>query len=55
MSVCEQDLIKKDWIHFYIKTGTLEVKYQSYYKPELPRGFQELKVPRLRDHGPGWW
>ena len=19
------------------------------------RGFQEVKVPRLRDNGPGWW
>ena len=27
---------------------------QSHYKPELPRGFQEVKVPRLRDNGPGW-
>jgi len=23
--------------------------------PEVPRGFQEVKVPRLRDNGPGWW
>ena len=22
---------------------------------EWPRGFQEVKVPRLRDSGPGWW
>jgi len=28
---------------------------QSHYKPEVPRGFQEVKVPRLRDNGPGWW
>jgi len=28
---------------------------QSYYRPEVPRGFQEVKVPRLRDNGPGWW
>ena len=21
----------------------------------MPRGFQEVKVPRLRDNGPGWW
>ena len=26
---------------------------QSHYRPELPRGFQEVKVPRLRDNGPG--
>ena len=22
---------------------------------EVPRGFQEVKVPRLRDNVPGWW
>ena len=27
---------------------------QSHYKPEVPRRFQEVKVPRLRDNGPGW-
>ena len=27
----------------------------SHYRPEVPRGFQEIKVPRLRDNGPGWW
>ena len=25
---------------------------QSLYRPEVPRGFQEVKVPRLRDSGP---
>ena len=28
---------------------------QSHYRPEVPRGFQEVNVPRLRDNGPGWW
>ena len=28
---------------------------QSHYRPEVPRGFQEVKVPRLRDSGTGWW
>jgi len=28
---------------------------QSHYRPEVPRGFQEIKVPRLRDNGPEWW
>jgi len=23
--------------------------------PEWPRGFQEVKVPRLHDNGTGWW
>ena len=27
---------------------------ESHYRPEVPRGFQEVKVPRLRDNGPGW-
>ena len=25
---------------------------QSHYRPEVPRGFQEVKVPRLCDSGP---
>ena len=28
---------------------------QSHYRPEVPRGFQEVKVPSLRNNGPGWW
>ena len=27
---------------------------QSHYRAEVPRGFQEVKVPRLRDNGPEW-
>jgi len=27
---------------------------QSHYRPEVLTGFQEVKVPRLRDNGPGW-
>jgi len=26
---------------------------QSHYRPEVPRGFQEVKVPRLCDNGTG--
>jgi hypothetical protein len=34
----------------------LKVKVnQSHYRPEVARGFQEVKVPRLRDSVPGWW
>jgi len=36
--------------YFYIVTVN-----QSHYRPEVPRGFQEVKVPRLHDNGPGWW
>jgi len=28
---------------------------QSHYRLEVPRGFQEVKVPVLRVNGPGWW
>jgi len=27
-------------------------KNQAHYRPGVPRGFQEVKVPRLRDNGP---
>ena len=28
---------------------------QSHYRPEVPRGYQEVRVPRLGDNGPEWW
>ena len=28
---------------------------QSHYRPEVPRGFQEIKAPRLRENGPECW
>jgi len=28
---------------------------QSSYRPEVPRGFQEVKVPGFRDNGTGRW
>jgi len=28
---------------------------QSHYRPGMPGGFQEVKVPKLRYNGPGWW
>ena len=27
----------------------------SHYTAEVPRDYQEVKFPRLRDNGPGWW
>ena len=27
----------------------------SHYRFDVPREFQEVKVPRLRENGPGWW
>jgi len=32
-------------------TYDLKVKRSCY----RPRGFQEVKVPRLHDNGTGWW
>ena len=28
---------------------------QSHYRPEAPKGFQEVDVPTFRDNGTGWW
>jgi len=28
---------------------------QSRYRPEVSRGFQEVKVPRFHDNDTGWW
>ena len=40
----------------YHSTGANKIKVnQSHYRPEVPRGFQEVKVPRLRDNGQEWW
>jgi len=37
----------------------LFLKYERSISPvaglECPRGFQEVKVPRFRDKGTGWW
>jgi len=32
--------------------GLVKRVNQSHYRPEVPRGFQEIKVPRLHDNGP---
>ena len=28
---------------------------QPHYMPKVPRGFQEVQVPRFHDNGTGWW
>ena len=39
--------------HKMLKNVSLKVKVkQSRYRP---RGFLEVKIPRLRNIGPGWW
>ena len=35
------------YIYIYISLN------QSHYRPEVPRGFQEVNIPRLRDNDPG--
>jgi len=36
--------------------NTVNVKLnQSRYRLEMPKGLQEVKVPRLYDNGPEWW
>ena len=37
------------YIYIYIEVN------QSHYRHEVPRGFKEVKVPRLRDNDPEWW
>jgi len=39
------------------ETYTYDIKKlnQSHYRPKMPRGLQEVNVPRLCDSGPGWW
>jgi len=68
MEICENPITFVDFkcvdIHSVYKTHTHTQKHthiyiyqlnQPRYRPEVPRGFQEVKVPRLRDSGPGWW
>ena len=38
-----------------VKKACFTTDNQSHYRPEEPRGFQEVKVPRLRDSSPGRW
>jgi len=53
--VCECVCVKR-WLRRYRNMKVSKVQAnQSHYRPEVPRGFQEVKVPRLRDDGPGWW
>ena len=30
-------------------------RQQSHYRPEVPRGFQQVMVPRLHENGLGLW
>jgi len=40
----------------YLKNVKLKIKIIIPIRgPEGPRGFQEVKVPRFRENGTGWW
>ena len=44
------------WYSFASSTwNNTKVVKQSRYRPEVPRRFQEVKVPRFNDNGQGWW
>jgi hypothetical protein len=43
------------YIYTYIHIPTVYVKSSPVTDLEWPRRFQEVKVPRLRDNGTGWW
>jgi len=42
------------YIYIYIYICNKKVN-QFHYRPEVPRGFQGVKVPRLRGNGPELW
>ena len=44
------------YIYMCVYVYTYICKVNEYhYRPEVPRGFQDVRVPRLRDSVPGWW
>ena len=48
-----------EWIQLAPDRDTLQALVARVTSVQLqaqcPRGFQEVKVPRLRDNGTGWW
>ena len=56
----EQNIVKEikqyqeKWLQNVQRMDTNQ-ENQSHYRPEVPRGFQEVKVPRVCYNGPGWW
>ena len=55
-----RDTNRYEWFALFFSFGP-DIPYNikkinlSHYRPEVPRGFQEVKVLTLRDNGPGWW
>jgi len=46
---------KKSHLMYYYREREKKKKVnQSHYRPEVPRGFQEVKVPRICNNGPEW-
>jgi len=41
-------------VYIYIYIYIYKVN-QSHYRPEVPRWFQVINVPRFGDNGTGWW
>jgi len=54
-----ENVLKVFYVKLYVHSLVDKLKFfyqkinQSRYRPEVPRGFQEVKVPRLRYNGPG--
>ena len=46
--------VASEILHIRIPVHLKKV-YEFHYSPEVRRSIQEVKVPRLRDKGPGWW
>jgi len=42
-------------LHIYNPLSGKRKVNKSRYRHEVPRGFQEVNVPRLRDNGSEWW
>ena len=41
--------------YFYVFDVHVTVQSSPVRGLDRPRGFQEVKVPRFRDNGTGWW
>jgi hypothetical protein len=57
-----EPIFKKSRIHLKILSAVRNTRSKFETKTSSPitgldrtRGFQEVKVPRLRDNGTGWW
>jgi len=55
MIVRNRDEVTVEWRKVQMRSLVICKVNQSHYRPEVPRGFQEVKVPRLHDNGPEWW